>query len=351
MAGRAWPAAPAGRPRDHHGRRRRDRARPGHPRGAGRERARAVSPPTRVAPRPAAGAGPAPLLPARRRVLGRRWPLLVAVVGGRGLVLVVGFTGVLGVRHVTVTGVPGAVRRPGRGPRRRCRPAGRWPGSTPARVAGRVRALPGVERVAVTRSWPGTLRITVTERRRRGRGRPGRHASGWSTRTAWSFQRLPAPAEAAAAAIGRRRRRDSARAPRAALAAVTALPPRLLAERRARSRAPTPEQVTLALTDGRDGVLGRRRGVGREGRRAGGAAEPARDALRREHAVGGHRPLTATRVLRAADPAGTGARDRPVRRARSADRAACGSGFAPTRRAVVDPPVPLLTSRSAERLT
>jgi cell division protein FtsQ len=170
--------------------------------------------------------------------------VLVVVIGAA--VYVVGFTGVLGVRHVTVVGVRALSAD-------QVRAAAAVPAGRPlarldtGAVAAHVRALPGVERAAVTRSWPGTLRITVTERR--GVAVVTREHAYWLVDPdGVVFQRLPArpklplltvpdvgPGSATAAA---------------ALAAVTALPPRLLGGV-ATVQAPTPEQVTLTLTDKR----------------------------------------------------------------------------------------------------
>jgi cell division protein FtsQ len=118
-----------------------------------------MSPPTRVAPRPAAAA---------ERPSSRRGPVLGAALAAVavlvGAIWMVGFTGVLGVRQVTVTGVRALSAD-------QVRSAAAVPAGRPlarvdtGAVAARVRGLAGVDRVAVTRSWPGTLRITVTERR------------------------------------------------------------------------------------------------------------------------------------------------------------------------------------------
>ena len=89
--------------------------------------------------------------------------MAAVVVVVAAAVYVVGFTGVLGVRHVTVTGVRALSAD-------QVRAAAGVPDGRPlarvdtGAVADHVRALPGVERVAVARSWPGTLRITITER-------------------------------------------------------------------------------------------------------------------------------------------------------------------------------------------
>lgn len=203
-----------------------------------------MSPPTRVAPRPAT-APPRP--PSRRGTVLVALAVLVVLLGGA--VWVVGFTGVLGVRHVTVTGtrtlgadeVLAAAAVPDRQPLARVDTGG---------VAGRIRALPGIERVAVTRSWPGTLRITVTERH--GVALVVRDGALWLVDPdGVVFQRLsshPKLPILQIPGVGA----DSAPA-RAALAAVTALPPALLAQV-GKVTAPTPEQVTLVLT-GRRTVL------------------------------------------------------------------------------------------------
>ena len=201
-----------------------------------------MSPPTRVAP-----PRPAPATSARSS---RRGLLLgivaavVVVVAAAGYV--VGFTGLLGVRQVTVTGVRALSAD-------QVRAAAGVPAGRPlarvdtGAVADHVRALPGVERVAVARSWPGTLRITITERH--GVAVVKRAGAYWLVdpdgvvfQRAAGRPRLPVldrvdvgPDEPTATA---------------ALAAVTALPPRLLVAV-ATVRAATPEQVTLTLTDGR----------------------------------------------------------------------------------------------------
>ncbi len=200
-----------------------------------------MSPPTRVASRPA----PAPQ--SRRSRRGLLLGIVAAVVlVGAAAVYVVGFTGVLGVRHVTVTGVRAL-------PAAEVRAAAAVPDRQPlARVdidavADRVRALPGVERAAVARSWPDTLRITITERH--GVAVVNRAGAYWLVDPdGVVFQRVAARPKLPLldlTDVGR----DSPTAT-AALAAVTALPPKLLATV-GTVRAATPEQVTLVLTDGR----------------------------------------------------------------------------------------------------
>jgi len=154
----------------------------------------------------------------------------------------VAFTGVLGVRQVTVTGVRALSAD-------QVRSAAAVPDGRPlARVdtdgvAARVRGLAGVERVAVTRSWPGTLRITVTERR--GVALVDRGDALWLVDPdGVVFQRLSSHPKLPILRIpGVGPDSDVARA---ALTAVTALPPTLLAHVD-EVRAPTPEQVTLHL--------------------------------------------------------------------------------------------------------
>lgn len=163
----------------------------------------------------------------------------------------VGFTGLLGVRTVTVTGTrtlsaddvrAAAAVRPGE-PLARVDVTG---------VADRVRGLAGVERVAVARSWPGTLRITVTERR--GVALVVRDRVLWLVDPGGVvFQRLAKRPRLPLLAV-----RDVGPdnpAARSALTAVTALPAPVAAQL-SEVRAPTPEQVTLVLTRGRTVVWG-----------------------------------------------------------------------------------------------
>jgi cell division protein FtsQ len=199
-----------------------------------------VSPPTRVAP----------ARPPAARPRSRRGPLiavaagLVVLIGAA--VYLVGFTAVLGVRHVAVTGVRALSAD-------QVRSAAAVPAGRPlarldtGAVADRVRSLPGVERVAVARSWPGTVRITITERT--GVALVRRDGAYWLVDVdGVVFQRLatkPKLPVLAVAAV-----RPGNEPARAALAALHALPPKLLGAV-SRAQAPTPEQVTLKLTDGR----------------------------------------------------------------------------------------------------
>jgi cell division protein FtsQ len=169
---------------------------------------------------------------------------LVVLAGAA--VYLVGFTGVLGVRQVTVTGVR-ALSAP------QVRTAAAVPAGRPlarvdtGAVADRVRALPGVERVAVTRSWPGTVRITVTERH--GVALVRRDGAYWLVDPdGVVFQRLTARPKLPLLSVADVR--PGSEPATAALAALRALPPALLGGVGS-VQAPTPEQVTLKLTDGR----------------------------------------------------------------------------------------------------
>ena len=163
---------------------------------------------------------------------------------------VVGFTGLLGVRTVAVGGVrslaPDEVRAA----------AAVRVGQPLARVdtdavAERVRRLPGVARVAVARAWPTTLRITVTERR----GVAVVPLDGGT----WLVEADGVVVQRLASRPKGLPRLDVARAAaddpacRAALAALTALPPPVAAQVLVVA-APTPDSVTFTLT-GRRTVL------------------------------------------------------------------------------------------------
>jgi cell division protein FtsQ len=202
-----------------------------------------------VAPRPAAA-------PAEQGSAGRRGKVLLglaaAVVLLATAVWVVGFTGVLGVRTVAVIGVRALSAD-------QVRTVAAVPDGQPlarvdtAAVAERVRALAGVARVAVSRSWPGTVRITVTERR--GVAVVRRDGAGWLIDgSGVVFQRLPAG----------RRTLPLLEVPGAgpddpatlvALSALTALSPEVARQVTA-VRAPTAESVTLTLSRGRTVLWG-----------------------------------------------------------------------------------------------
>jgi cell division protein FtsQ len=101
--------------------------------------------------------------PSRRQVLLRRAVALVVLLGLVVLVLALLFTPILGVRSVTVTGVTTLTRA-------QVTDAAQVADGTPmltlntGAVAARVATLPRVATVDVARSWPGTVRITLTER-------------------------------------------------------------------------------------------------------------------------------------------------------------------------------------------
>jgi cell division protein FtsQ len=99
----------------------------------------------------------------RRRALRRRWVALLTVLTVAGLGYVVLFTSLLGVRSVEVHGartVPGD----------QILAAAAVPDLKPMlvldtdEIAARVSEIPGVATVDVSRSWPSTVDITVTER-------------------------------------------------------------------------------------------------------------------------------------------------------------------------------------------
>jgi cell division protein FtsQ len=99
----------------------------------------------------------------RPRSAGTYWLLALALLALGALVWLVGFTSVLGVRTVEVTGASIAGTEQVRAV------AAVVDGTPLARVdtdavAERVRSLPSVASVDVGRSWPSTLTIAVTER-------------------------------------------------------------------------------------------------------------------------------------------------------------------------------------------
>jgi cell division protein FtsQ len=196
-------------------------------------------------PRPVAG----PPWWRSRRALGLA-AALATLLGAGGWV--VGWTSLLGVRTVAVTGV-------------RTVPAGDVlaaaavaRGEPLARVntgavARRVGAIPGVARVAVTRSWPCTVRIAVTERR--GVAVVSRAGTSWLVDGGGTvFQRL----ETVPAGLPRLEVRDVGPddpATRAGLSALAALAPAVRAQVRVVT-AGTPEAVRLRLSGGRTVVWG-----------------------------------------------------------------------------------------------
>lgn len=200
----------------------------------------------RTVARPAARPVPAADVQARRpRRLVVVAVLLVLLAGAAAYV--VGGTGVLGVRTVTVTGL-------------RTLPASQVTDAAAVRqgaplarvdvaaVAARIRAIPGVARVAVTRSWPSTLRIAVTERRGVAvvsvAGKPWL-VDGSGVR----FQQLTAVPPGMARLAVRDAEPDDP-ATTAALAALAAVGPTVRAQL-VSVTAQTPDSVTLTLTGNR----------------------------------------------------------------------------------------------------
>lgn len=206
----------------------------------------------RTVPRPVTGAGRDPLGGASRtpRRLTVVAVLLAVLAGAAGVV--VGYTGVLGVRTVAVTGVQtlsadqvraAAAIRPGE-------PLARV---DTAAVADRVRTIPGVARVAVTRSWPATLRIAVTERF--GVAVAVVAGAPWLVdATGVRFQQV----SAAPAGLPRLAVPDAGPADPATTAALTALAALGPAAREQLQvvTAPTPDSVTLTLRGGRTVLWG-----------------------------------------------------------------------------------------------
>lgn len=99
----------------------------------------------------------------RRRALRRRWIALLTVVTVVAVVYLVCFTSLLGVRSVEIEGAAAV-------PADQIRAAAAVPDRRPmllvdtGEIAKRVQQLPGVASVDVSRSWPSTVEITVTER-------------------------------------------------------------------------------------------------------------------------------------------------------------------------------------------
>lgn len=207
-----------------------------------------MSPATRTAPPRVA-----PDAPARR---GRRGSVLVAlaatVVLLAAAVWVVGFTGLLGVRTVSVQGVRALSAED-------VRAAAGVPDRQPlarvdaAAVAERVRGLAGVSRATVARSWPGTLRITVTERL--GVAVVLRGSELWLVDGTGVVFRPVAVRPPRLALLDVAGVAPGDPAATAALGALTALPAAVAAQVRI-VRAPTPESVTFTLTGTRTVLWG-----------------------------------------------------------------------------------------------
>lgn len=191
---------------------------------------------------------PVPAKPSRKPAVAA---VAIATLLCAAAAYVVAFTGVVGVRTVTVLGAHALTADQVR------TAAGLRDGEPLARVdLGRVQRqvgeLAGVQRVAVTRSWPHTVRITVTERT--GIALVSRDGALWLVDPAGVvFQRLTVRPHLPLLAVP-----DVGPDDPAAMAALTALaalkdpvPPQV-----AQVKAPTPEQVTLYLTGGRTVLWG-----------------------------------------------------------------------------------------------
>jgi cell division protein FtsQ len=116
-------------------------------------------------------------------------------------------------------------------------------------VRRRIAALPAVESVTVSRSWPHTLRITVVERRP-----VVALVHGGAFELVDRAGVILADASAVPHGVVKLES-SSTQATSAALRVLLGLP-HALAARLGEVRAPTPEQVTLVLTDGRTVLWG-----------------------------------------------------------------------------------------------
>ncbi|MDH2428609.1 FtsQ-type POTRA domain-containing protein [Sphaerisporangium sp. TRM90804] len=157
------------------------------------------------------------------------------------------FSPVLGVREITVSGNA-------RLPAERVRGAAGVPDRQPLAtvdldlVRGRVAALREVESATVERSWPGTLRVRVTERRPLAVVVSGGRAAVVDRHAVVIETRSSAPPGLPELHVSRFGRGDPAT--RAALAVVGGLPWQL-AGRVETVRATTADDVSLRLGDGR----------------------------------------------------------------------------------------------------
>nr|WP_235022772.1 FtsQ-type POTRA domain-containing protein [Amycolatopsis alkalitolerans] len=99
----------------------------------------------------------------RRRGLRRRWIAVLSVLTVVTLAYLMFFTSFLGVRAVEIDGASSV-------PADQIRAVAAVPDRKPmmlvdtGEIAGRVMKLPGIASVDVSRSWPSTIDITVTER-------------------------------------------------------------------------------------------------------------------------------------------------------------------------------------------
>ncbi|WP_233345898.1 cell division protein FtsQ/DivIB, partial [Saccharomonospora iraqiensis] len=182
----------------------------------------------------------------RQQVAMRRRAAVLSVLTVVGLGYVLLFTPTLGVRSVEVVGVSGAVAAD-------IRSAADVPRERPMlrvdtdAVAGRVAALPEVAEVAVTRSWPSTLTVTVRERVAVAYHVDGTTVSLVDT-AATPFKRV----DEAPAGLPRFEHADPSPddpASRAAATVLASLPPEL-SGRVTAVRAATPGDVRFDLGDG-----------------------------------------------------------------------------------------------------
>ncbi|WP_037304265.1 cell division protein FtsQ/DivIB [Amycolatopsis orientalis] len=101
--------------------------------------------------------------PVRRKEMRRRWVALLSVLTVIALVYLLWFSSMLGVRQVDVVGANSV-------PADQIRATAAVPDQKPMlrldtdEIRDRVAQMPGIATVDVSRSWPGTLEITVTER-------------------------------------------------------------------------------------------------------------------------------------------------------------------------------------------
>lgn len=188
----------------------------------------------------------------------RRWPVLVTalllalLLAAAGYVLF--FSSLLGFRTVTVSGANGALAA-------QVEAAVDVPTGTPlirvdpAAQADRIRAVPAVDTVEVARAWPHGLSVVITPRvpvavTRANGGLWLLDAHGLP------YEQVPAvpPAAAGSPALPTIELATPGAGDPATLAAlhtVAALPP-VVQARLARVRAPSPFDITLVMTDGRE---------------------------------------------------------------------------------------------------
>ncbi|MGW5702590.1 FtsQ-type POTRA domain-containing protein [Amycolatopsis japonica] len=101
--------------------------------------------------------------PNRHKELRRRWVALLSVLTAVALVYLLWFSSMLGVRQVDVVGASSV-------PADQIRAAAAVPDQKPMlrldtdEIRDKVAQMPGIATVDVSRSWPSTLEITVTER-------------------------------------------------------------------------------------------------------------------------------------------------------------------------------------------